>query len=176
MPDRNLLRKFNKEQLIDMLEDASKNWLAHDGVWFQAVEDNYGLEKAIQLDGEAWERFTVIEARRIMKRHGIEDGGGLPALEQALKLRLYAHINEQSTIWVNEHTLRFEMNDCRVQSTRKRKGLPDFPCKTVGLVEYAGFAQTIDPRIKTRCIACPPDPHPETFFCAWEFSIADDTK
>ena len=173
MPNRDFLRKFNKEQLIDMLENAAKNWLAHDGVWFQAVEGNYGLEKAIQLDAEAWERFTIIEARRIMKLHVIEEGGGLPALEQALKLRLYAHINKQSIIWVNEHTLRFEMNDCRVQSTRKRKGLPDFPCKTVGLVEYAGFARTIDPRIQTRCIACPPDPHPETFFCAWEFSLKD---
>jgi hypothetical protein len=167
------MREFNKEQLIDMLEDAAKNWLAHDGLWFQAVEGNYGLEKAIQLDAEAWERFTVIEARRIMKRHGIAEGGGLTALEKALNLRLYAHINEQSSIWVNEDTLRFEMNDCRVQSARKRKGLPDFPCKTVGLVEYAGFAKTIDPRIQTRCVACPPDPHPETFFCAWEFSIED---
>ncbi|HEY47533.1 MAG: hypothetical protein AMJ88_06235 [Anaerolineae bacterium SM23_ 63] len=173
MPNRNFLRTFSKEHLIDMLEDAAKNWLAHDGVWFQAVEGSYGLEKAIQLDGEAWERFTVIEAGRIMKRYGIEEGGGLPALEQALKLRMYAHINEQSTIWVNDHTLRFEMNDCRVQSSRKRKGLPDFPCKTVGLVEYAGFARTIDPRIQTRCIACPPDPHPETFFCAWEFTIEE---
>jgi hypothetical protein len=176
MPDREFLHKFNKEQLIDMLEDAAKNWLAHDGLWFQAVEGNYGLEKAIQLDGEAWERFTVIEARRIMKRHGIAEGGGLPALEQALKLRMYAHINEQSIIWQNEHTLRFEMNDCRVQSTRKRKGLPDFPCKTVGLVEYAGFARTIDPRIQTRCIACPPDPHPESFYCAWEFSIEENSE
>jgi hypothetical protein len=175
MPNRDLLRKFNKEQLIDMLEDTAKNWLAHDGVWFQAVEENYGMDEAIRLDAKAWERFTVIEAHRIMKRHGIEEGGGLPALEQALKLRMYANINIQSTTWVDEHTLRFEMNDCRVQSTRQRKGLPDFPCKPVGLVEYAGFARAIDPRIQTRCIACPPDPHPETFFCAWEFSLADDT-
>lgn len=173
MPDRNLLRKFSKEQLIDMLEDAAKNWLAHDGVWFQAVERNHGIEEAIRLDAEAWERFTVIEAHRIMKRYGIEEGGGLAALKQALSLRMYAHINTQSTIWVNDHTLRFEMNDCRVQSSRKRKGLPDFPCKSVGLVEYAGFARTIDPRIQTRCIACPPDPHPESFFCAWEFSIKE---
>jgi hypothetical protein len=176
MSNRNLLRKFSKEQLIDMLEDAAKNWLAHDGVWFQAVEGSYGLEAAIQMDAEAWERFSVVETRRIMKRHGIEKGGGLTALEQALNFRLYAHINKQSTIWVNEHTLRFEMNDCRVQSTRKRKGLPDFPCKSVGVVEYAGFARTIDPRIQTRCIACPPDPHPESFFCAWEFSIEENSE
>jgi hypothetical protein len=176
MTNRDLLRKFSKEQLIDMLEDAAKNWLAHDGVWFQAVEGTYGLETAIQMDAEAWERFSVIETRRIMKRHGIEKGGGLTALVQALNFRLYAHINEQSTIWVNENTVRFEMNDCRVQSARKRKGLPDFPCKSVGIIEYAGFASTIDPRIQTRCIACPPDPHPESFFCAWEFSIEGNSE
>jgi hypothetical protein len=175
MPLRDSLRKLDKEMLIAMIEDAAKNWLAHDGLWFQAAEHHYGMEAAIQLDSEAWERFTVIEAQRIMRRHGIQEGGGLEALEKALGLRLYAHINEQSTIWVDDHTLRFEMNDCRVQSTRHRKGLPDFPCKSVGVFEYTGFAQTIDPRIQTRCVACPPDPHPDTFFCAWEFTIPDDS-
>ena len=174
MPDRDYLRQLSQDQLIDLLEDAAKNWLAHDGLWFQAVERHSGMEVAIQLDAEAWERFTIIEAQRIMRRHGIEEGGGLEALERALYLRMYARINEQSTIWINERTLRFEMNDCRVQSARQHKGLPDFPCKRVGLVEYAGFAHTIDPRIQTRCIACPPDPHPETFFCAWEFTIPEE--
>jgi hypothetical protein len=55
--------------------------------------------------------------------------------------------------------------------SRRRKGLPDFPCKPVGLVEYAGFARTIDPRIRTRCIACPPDPGPRDAYCAWRFTI-----
>ena len=145
MPDRDVLRQLSQDQLIELLEDASKNWLAHDGLWFQAAERHYGMEVAIQLDAEAWERFTVIEARRIMRRHGIEEGGGLEALERALYLRMYAHINQQSTTRVDERTLRFEMNDCRVQAARQHKGLPDFPCKPVGLVEYAGFAHTIDP-------------------------------
>jgi hypothetical protein len=109
-----------------------------------------------------------------MRRHGIETGGGLPALEKALGLRLYAHINEQTTIWVDDHTLRFEMNDCRVQAARKRKGLPDFPCKPVGLVEYTGFASEIDARIQTRCLACPPDPHPDELWCAWEFTLTGE--
>ena len=173
MSNRELLRQFDKETLIDMLEDASKNWLAHDGVWFQAVERKYGLETAIKLDAEAWERFTAIEARRIMKRHNIPEGGGLDALRKALAFRMYAHINVQEIIEVDEQTIRFQMNDCRVQSTRKRKGLPDFPCKSVGIVEYEGFARAIDPRIETMCIACPPDPHPDEFWCAWEFSLVE---
>lgn len=173
MPDRDKLRALDKETLIDLLEDAAKNWLAHDGLWFQAVETLNGMETAIQLDAEAWKRFTTIEARRIMDRHGMEQGGGLDALQEALQWRLYARLNEQSLQRIDHTTLRFEMNDCRVQSARKRKNLPDFPCKSVGLVEYSGFAETIDPRIRTRCLACPPDPHPENFWCAWEFTMPD---
>ena len=74
---RQRLADLTKDQLIDLLEDASKNWLAHDGLWFLAVEQQWDLDRAIELDGRAWERFTVIEAKRIMKRHGIEPGGGI---------------------------------------------------------------------------------------------------
>jgi hypothetical protein len=65
------------------------------------------------------------------------------------------------------------MNDCRVQSARKRKGLPDFPCKPVGIAEYAYFAHTIDDRIRTEVICCPPDDHPEEYYCAWLFNLED---
>jgi hypothetical protein len=107
-----------------------------------------------------------------MKRLDIEPGGGLEALEHALKFRLYARINEQEFIRKDPNKAVFRMNKCRVQDARKRKGLDDFPCKSVGIVEYSGFASTIDPRIKTRCIACPPDPHPESYWCAWEFTLS----
>ena len=159
--------EFSREDLEGMLADAALNWLAHDGLWFLAVEERLDMEAAIDLDRTAWEQFTVIEAKRIMKRHGIEPGGGIPALARALGCRLYAFINEQEIMEQTEERLVFRMNACRVQEARKRKGLPDFPCKPVGMAEYAGFARTIDPRIQTRCIGCPPDPHPEEWYCAW---------
>ena len=62
------------------------------------------------------------------------------------------------------------MNNCRVKAARKHKRLVDYPCKSGGLAEYRGFAQTIDPRIRTSCIACPPDEHPAEWFCAWRFT------
>jgi hypothetical protein len=166
------LQDMSREELIELLEDAAKNWLAHDGLWFQAAEKKFNMKTAIELDRDAWERFTVVEAKRIMKRLDIEPGGGLEALEHALKFRLYARINEQEFIRKDPNKAVFRMNKCRVQDARKRKGLDDFPCKSVGIVEYSGFASTIDPRIKTRCIACPPDPHPESYWCAWEFTLS----
>ena len=160
----------------DVLADDAKLWLAHDGLWFQAVERVYGTEVAIQMDIEAWQAFTVIEAKRIMKRLGLAPGGGIEALARALAERMYVRINEQAIVEQDEHRLVYHMQSCRVQSARQRKGLPDFACRPVGIVEYTGFAKTIDPRIETRCLGCPPDPAPEHAVCAWEFTLPRDSR
>jgi hypothetical protein len=165
------IKHLSREQLEQLLEDFAKRWLAHDGLWFQQVEKEHGMEEAIRLDAAAWEHFSGLEARRIMTFLGLEQGGGLPALKQALSYRLYAFVNQQQIEEPDSSTLIFKMNDCRVQSARRRKNMAEFPCKKVGLVEYSWFAKTIDPRIKTRCLHCPPDPHPEDCYCAWEFKI-----
>jgi hypothetical protein len=166
-------KDLDRKQLLGFITDAAKNWLAHDGLWFLEVEKKYGMDVAIEMDGNAWRTFTQIEAQRIMKRLDIEPHGGIPALVQALKFRLYAFLNVQEVVEMSPTRCVFRMNDCRVQAARKRKQLPDFPCKPVGLLEYTHFARTIDPRIETRCVACPPDPHPKDFYCCWEFSIKD---
>ena len=165
------LEKLSKEELLDYIEDISKNWLAIDGTWFQAVEKEFGMEKAIDLDTESWNLFTIIEANRIMQRFKIPQNGGIPALIKALKFRVYANINKQEVVEISDNRCVFRMKECRVQTARKRKNLPDFPCKKVGIPEYTLFAKTIDPRIETKCITCPPDSHPEEFYCAWEFTL-----
>lgn len=165
------LKNLDRDALEGMLTDFAKNWLAHDGLWFQAVEKKCGMETAIELDRQAWEQFTKIEAKRIMERHNLPANGGLPALKKALGFRLYALLNEQVIIDDSSTSFIFKMVDCRVQSARRRKNLPPFPCKVVGIVEYTEFARTIDPRIKTQCLACPPDSGERDFHCGWRFSI-----
>ena len=39
------------------------------------------------------------------------------------------------------------------------------------MIEYLSFARAIDPRIRTECVACPPDEHPDEWYCAWRFSL-----
>jgi hypothetical protein len=165
------LDDLSREQLIGMLDDFAKNWLAHDGLWFQAVEGEFGMEAAILLDRDCWEKFTVIEAKRIMARHSIHQNSGLEGLKKALNYRFYSRLNVQEVVEETENRFVFRMNNCRVQYARKKRGLPDFPCKPVGIVEYSEFAKTIDPRIRTTCITCPPDEHPKEYYCAWAFEI-----
>jgi hypothetical protein len=165
------LRSLDKEELVRIAMDDAKNWLAHDGLWFQAVEAAHGMEAAIAADRAAWERFTGIEARRIMARLGLAPGGGIPALVECLRHRLYSRLNTQEVKDVTGTRAVLVMRDCRVQAARARKALAPFPCKSVGLVEYAEFARAVDPRLETRCLACPPDPATEEAWCAWEFSL-----
>ena len=161
---------LSRQELLELVRNFAKNWLAHDGLWFQAVERAHDLEHAIELDVEVWRRFSAIEAGRIKTFLRLPERPGLEGLRAALEYRFYAVLNRQ-TSRLEDGVLRFYMNDCRVQSARKRRGLPDFPCKPVGLVEYTGFARTIDQRIETRCICCPPDDHPADHYCAWEFTL-----
>lgn len=170
-------KDLSKEELLDFMTDMAKNWLAHDGLWFQAVEEKFGMDVAIELDMKAWERFTVIEAKRIKKRLNLPERGGLEALKQALKFRLYAFINKQVCEEIDERRFIFKMITCRVQEARRRKNLPPFPCKPVGFVEYSLFAKTIDPRIETRAILAPPDEEAgKEYWCAWEFTLKKEEE
>ena len=165
---------LTKDELIKIIKMQAKNWLAHDGCWFLAAEEKYGLNEAISIDKDSWKRFTVIEAKRIMKEFNILKGSGLDGLEKALALRLYASVNIQEIKRPTPNKLIFKMKTCRVQSARERKNLPLFPCKEVGIVEYSGFANTIDPRIITKVIACPPDMLERDYHCGWEFTIPEN--
>lgn len=164
------LAALTREDLVKLLEVYAKNWLAHDGCWFLAAEERFGLATAIELDARSWERFAMTEARRILEALGIPEGGGLRALERALGYRMYALINKQEAHWTEDGALEFRMVECRVQSARRRKGLPDFPCKPVGTVEFTQFAKGVDPRIRTECVACPPDAVGESC-CVWRFTV-----
>ncbi len=167
------LKNKSEEELLQILDAVCVNWLANDGVWFQAVENSFGMDYAKRCNDTCWTRFSPYEAYRIKKLLGLPELAGLDGLKQALGFRLYARINKQSIEEVDEKSFIFRMNECRVQVARKRKGLPDYPCKSAGLVEYPTFAEAIDPRIKTECIGCPPDEHPDDWWCAWKFSLEE---
>ena len=123
----NLFESLDKETLLGILDDWAKNWLAHDGLWFQAVERASGIDTAIEADKEAWKEFTQIEARRIMERHGIAKDGGIPALVQALQLRMYARVNLSEIVEITDSRCVFRMTNCRVQAARKEKKSRRFP-------------------------------------------------
>ena len=165
------LLNMSQEKLESVIEVMGLNWLAVDGIWFQAVEEKHGMLDAKRCNDSCWAWFSPFEAWSTKRLLKLEENPGIEGLKKALQLRLYAKINIQSIIEEGPNCIVLQMNKCRVQSSRKSKKMDDYPCKSAGLVEYTNFARGIDARIKTECIGCPPDTHPEEWFCAWRFSI-----
>ncbi|NLA85684.1 MAG: hypothetical protein GX847_00050 [Clostridiales bacterium] len=166
------LEKLSRDELITLIGIYSKHWLAMDGVWFQSVEEKYGMDEAIAHDENIWKRFTVIEAKRIKQFLNLPELAGVEGLEKALKYRLYANINEAEIV-VSGNTVIFRTLNCRVQNARANKGMAFHPCKSVGVIEYGGFAKTIDSRFETECLSCYPDITDNTCSCAWKFTLRD---
>jgi hypothetical protein len=160
-----------RAELEGVLEGLCANWLANDGVWFQAVEFADGMNDAKRCNDSVWAQFSPVEAWSIKRLLKLPERPGLAGLKRALGFRIYSQINIQSSVEEGPDSLVFRMDECRVQSARKRKGLEDYPCKSAGLVEYTYFARAIDDRIRTECIGCPPDPHPQGWYCAWRFTL-----
>ena len=165
------LLEMPEEKMNALRESVAANWLANDGIWFQAIESMNSMTDAKSCNDSCWEKFSPLEAWSIKRFLNLPENPGLEGLKQALQFRLYAFINKQSITDETENSFVFRMNDCRVQNARKRKGMDDYPCKSGGRVEYSTFAEAIDHGIRTECVACPPDKHPGEWYCAWKFTI-----
>ncbi|MDR0425469.1 MAG: DUF6125 family protein [Clostridiales Family XIII bacterium] len=165
------LLNMPEEKLRELVGAIGANWLAGDGIWFQAVESGQGMFEAKRCNDTCWAWFSPFEAWSIKRLLGLPQAAGIEGLKRALGLRMYAFINKQEIIDEGPGSILFRMNDCRVQSARKSKGMEDYPCKSAGVVEYTNFARAIDPAITTECVGCPPDGHPDEWFCAWRFSL-----
>lgn len=164
------LDNLTREQLVELIEIYCKNWLAMDGVWFQSVENKYGMAEAMEHDCNIWRIFTKLEAQKLKRFLNLPPRAGLEGLKRALELRLYTNINRDEII-IEGNTLIYRTLDCRVQNARRQKGLEFHPCKAVGLIEYGGFAREIDDRITCEVLSCYPDITDDSCNCAWKFTL-----
>jgi hypothetical protein len=170
------LENLPKETLIELIKMYSKNWNTVDGLWFRGVEDRYGTDVATEMDKEMWMVNVQIEAKRIMEILKLE---GDP-------LDVYCKVIEYTTSMVGDHfdftyrriapdTIEFSYTHCHPQHTRIKQGLQAFPCKQVGIAIQEKLAEVVDPRIKVKCLWCPPDPRQEEAWCRWEFKLSDES-
>jgi len=164
------IEQLSKEDLLKLIDIYSKNWLAMDGVWFQSVENKFGMDEAILHDENAWRAFTVVEANRIKEFLGLPNQSGIEGLKKALQFRMYANINDDEII-IKDNVLIYRTLDCRVQNARQRKGMAFHPCKSVGIIEYTHFAKVIDSRFECEAISCYPEETDNTCNCSWKFTL-----
>ena len=65
------LNQMSKEKLIEAIDGAAVNWLANDGVWFQTVEKQFGMDRLNAATIRGWSRFSPYAASPDKKIIGI---------------------------------------------------------------------------------------------------------
>jgi len=169
--DRKKLAKMPTEKLLDYLFLQIRNLWRVDGLYFLEIEKMFGTKAAAQIDANVWESMAVLEAKSLQKMFGIGENPDIPAIMELLQLTSWALDQPFKTVEVSAGKAILSINRCRTQEARLRKGLAEFPCKTVRFGYLKTFVNTLNPKVEVNCLVCPPDPHPKDLWCMWEFKI-----
>ena len=168
------LEDLPKETLVELARMYAENWQTLDGLWFRNVEADFGLEAAVRLDLKNWEKQSVIEAERIKRVLNVDNGGLLSVLTvlSFMSWQLTSPIFEYEE--ESPQKIVFYYSRCPVQEGRRKQGKQEFPCKTMKLTLLSNIAKAVEPRAIVKCLVCPPDSHPQEFWCKWELTMEQD--
>ena len=170
----NTLESMTKQELLNVIKMFSRNWLTVDGLWFTLVEDKFGLDAALDLDLKMWERNALIEARRIKKYMGIEEGG-IKGVLKAIRFLTVDPSNPFKYSLNGSNEAHIWYTSCLPQEGRIKGGRGEFPCKLMGLACYGILAKEIDPGVNVECVFCPQDSHPSGVWCKWKLTYAENS-
>ncbi|VVB62151.1 Uncharacterised protein [uncultured archaeon] len=170
--DVKILSQLSKEKIPEYIFMQLRNLWAADGLYFLRIEELYGTETATQIDADVWAIMGKIEARKLKEFLGIT-GTDIPSMMKALQYTTWALDLEDKEIIIQKNHALIRNIRCRVQNTRKNKGLKEFGCKPVRFGFLKAFAKEFNPDIFVKCTVCPPDVHPDDFWCQWEFTYKE---
>ena len=168
---RNDLETLPKETLIKLVNVYSRNWQTLDGLWFGNVEAACGLDTAVKIDLQNWEKQAVTEARRLKGALGLKENGidAILTVLSFMSWQLTSPLFECESQTPSRAVIYYK--DCAVQEGRGRAGKPVFPCQNMKLTLLSGLARVINPEVRVRCISCPPDGPAAGYWCKWELSL-----
>jgi len=169
--DIKILSQLSKEKIPEYIFMQLRNLWAADGLYFLGIEELYGTEVATKIDAGVWMVMGKIEARKLKEFLGIT-GTDIPSMMKALQYTTWALDLEDKEIIIKKDSALIRNIYCRVQNTRKSKGLNEFGCKPVRFGFLKAFAKEFNPDIVVKCNICPPDVHPDNLWCQWEFTMS----
>lgn len=169
MHTRGKYLELPKEQLVDYIEMIHKNFWTLQGYYVLELEKRYGQNVAMEFDDIAFGRAAEVQVYRLKKFFNL--GDDMTALMKIFDFSEFCSNIKYEFREVTEKRLVWRVTKCPMQQARLKDGLPEIACKLSAIPINEKIAKAINPRMKSICVICPPNSHPEDRWCEFEFKI-----
>jgi len=138
--DRKFLEGLSKKELVDLMFAHIRSLWSVDGLYYIGIEERFDTDAATDIDANCWKIMGMIECKRLRKVTGIQ-GDDMETFIELFKRTSWALDLENRHYERDGNTFIVRNSACRVQLTRKKKGLVEFACKVVRSGFMESFAK-----------------------------------
>ena len=162
----------NKEKLKELLQLSGGLIAAIDGIWFLAVEEVFGNDRAVELDKRVWERYIHVLVKRMKNIFGISTEG-MRGIKEIIENDPLFLINDYEFPEFSEKKMALRINRCPVLEAMERQGRKTYVCESTTGLYFKNLAKEINPKIVVHPLKLPPRESPEDICCKWLFQLQD---
>ena len=105
-----------------LMEICSRSMYSIDGLWFLAVEEQFGFEAAFKLNQKVWERCSFIHGHRLLNKLHLEGKPPLQALIALLSADPIMAVHNAKVTTLTDTRAVFRFIDCPIQIARIKAG------------------------------------------------------
>lgn len=159
------------DNLEKLAELSGRLLTAIDGLWFLAVEKEFGYSDAIKLDQVVWEKYVHILVKTAKRMFPLVKQG-LEGLREIIELD---PLNLNLTYSITSHSSRgmiLTVTRCKVLEAMERMARKEIVCGTTTGLYFRNLAREVDPRIVVEPLKLPPRCG-EKDCCKWRFEMPD---
>lgn len=143
-------------------EYLRRSYFALDGLWFMMLEEEFSLDKALEIDEKVWRILAKIQARKTKELLGLE-GTGLADFLQAIRVKLEAEEYDYEERESGSDHVQIAIRRCPWYEILKKANrehlehrIADTICSLEFRVWLEEFGEQLSFRIRPRC--CTSDP------------------
>ena len=163
------MKTLTKEELISYAGFLESNFWNMQGNWMLNITNSYGTDIAAEFDAKVFDRNGKVQAWKIKKALDLQDS--MKDFAKAITLStLFSNVAFEFPE-ISDNRVQLLVTNCVMQMNRLKLALPELPCKKAGVAACEGFASAFNSNLKTTCLQCPPDEHPDDRWCHWLFEI-----